>query len=136
MIRRPPRSTLFPYTTLFRSSLKRRFYFLLIVFGRYLKSCIFGRSHPKVRAKIGSSPGVGLIFSDPPLAFGFLYLGPILLVGTVWPRWRILATATLCTLLSHIFAPHFPLSLSLPEDFLVFIALAGTGLFAFEISRS
>ncbi|HEY1184399.1 MAG TPA: hypothetical protein VGE89_09465, partial [Bryobacteraceae bacterium] len=34
---------------------------------------------------------------DPPLAFGFLYLGPILLVGTVWSRWRILATATLCT---------------------------------------
>ena len=73
---------------------------------------------------------------DPPLAFGFLYLGPILLVGTVWPRSRILATAVLCTLLSHVFAPHFPLSLSLPEDFLVFIALAGTGLFAFEISRT
>ncbi|MGA2040883.1 MAG: PAS domain-containing sensor histidine kinase [Bryobacteraceae bacterium] len=73
---------------------------------------------------------------DPPLAFGFLYLGPILLVGTVWPRSGILATAVLCTLLSHVFAPHFPLSLSLPEDFLVFIALAGTGLFAFEISRT
>ena len=73
---------------------------------------------------------------DPPLAFGFLYLGPILLVGTVWPRWRILATATLCTLLSHIFAPHFPLNLSLPEDFLVFTALAGTGMFTFEVSRT
>ena len=73
---------------------------------------------------------------DPPLAFGVLYLAPILLVGTVWGRWRILATALLCTVLSHIFAPHFPLSLSLPEDFLVFIALAGTGLFAFEISRT
>ena len=73
---------------------------------------------------------------DPPLAFGFLYLGPILLVGTVWPRLRILATAALCTLLSHVFAPHFPLSLSLPEDFLVFIALGGTGLFTFEISRT
>ena len=73
---------------------------------------------------------------DPPLAFGFLYLGPILLVGTVWPRWRILATAAVCTALSHVFAPHYPLSLALPEDFLVFIALAGTGLFAFEISRT
>ncbi len=73
---------------------------------------------------------------DLPLAFGFLYLGPILLVGTVWPRSGILATATLCTLLSHLFAPPFPLNVSLPEDFLVFIALAGTGLFAFEISRT
>ncbi len=73
---------------------------------------------------------------DLPLAFGFLYLGPILLVGTVWPRWGILAMATLCTLLSHVFAPPFPLNVSLPEDLLVFIALAGTGLFAFEISRT
>ena len=75
-------------------------------------------------------------FVDAPLAFGFLYLGPILLVGTVWPRWRILATATLCTALSHVFAPPFPLSVALPEDVLVFTALAATGLFAFEVSRT
>jgi PAS domain S-box-containing protein len=73
---------------------------------------------------------------DLPLAFGFLYLGPILLVGTVWPRSGILATATLCAFLSHLFAPPFARNVSLPEDFLVFIALAGTGLFAFEISRT
>jgi len=73
---------------------------------------------------------------DLPLAFGFLYLGPMLLVGTVWSRWRILATAGVCTLLSHVFAPTYPLNVSLPEAFLVFIALAGTGLFAFEISRT
>src|SRR5256885_12991773 len=30
MIRRPPRSTLFPYTTLFRSALQNSFYFVLI----------------------------------------------------------------------------------------------------------
>src|SRR3712207_8369509 len=29
MIRRPPRSTLFPYTTLFRSQVKNRFLFLI-----------------------------------------------------------------------------------------------------------
>src|SRR2546429_9560280 len=29
MIRRPPRSTLFPYTTLFRSFVKNRFFFFL-----------------------------------------------------------------------------------------------------------
>jgi two-component system sensor kinase FixL len=73
---------------------------------------------------------------DLPLAFGFLYLAPILLVGTVWPRSGILATAAICTLLSHLFAPPFPLNVSLPEDFLVLIALSGTGLFAFEISRT
>jgi hypothetical protein len=73
---------------------------------------------------------------DLPLAFGFLYLAPILLVGTVWPRSGILATAALCTLLSHVFAPPFPLHVSLPEDFLVLIALSGIVLFAFEISRT
>src|SRR3712207_7890478 len=31
MIRRPPRSTLFPYTTLFRSPLKFMIYFLIVV---------------------------------------------------------------------------------------------------------
>jgi len=74
---------------------------------------------------------------DAPLAFGFLYLFPILLVGTVWPRWQVVATAFLCTLLSDWFAPKsFPLAVSIPEDILVFTSLAGTGLFAFEVTRS
>ena len=71
------------------------------------------------------------------ISFGFLYLFPILLVGTVLPRWQILGTALLCTALSDLLAPApFTLTGSLPEDILVFTALAGTGLFAYEINRS
>ena len=71
------------------------------------------------------------------ISFGFLYLFPILLVGMVSPRWQILATAMACTALSDVFAPlPFTVANSLPQDILVFTSLAGTGLFAFEISRS
>src|SRR2546429_7294755 len=38
MIRRPPRSTLFPYTTLFRSAVKRAHHDLDLVAGRVLES--------------------------------------------------------------------------------------------------
>jgi two-component system, LuxR family, sensor kinase FixL len=74
---------------------------------------------------------------DPPIAFGFLYLFPILLVGAVWPRWCIMALALFCTVLSDVFDPYpFTAAVSLPQDILVFTSLAGTGLFAFEVSRS
>ena len=74
---------------------------------------------------------------DAPIAFGFLYLFPVLLVGTVWPRWGVLCIALLCTLLADLFDPfRFTLSMSLPQDVLVFTSLAGTGLFAFEVTRS
>lgn len=71
------------------------------------------------------------------ISFGFLYLFPVLLVATVLPRWHIVATAFLCTLLSDFFDPFsFTLSVALPQDILVFTSLAGTGLFAYEITRS
>lgn len=74
---------------------------------------------------------------DAPIAFGFLYLFPVLLVGTVWPRWAVLSTALLCTLLADLFDPfRFTVAMSLPQDVLVFTSLAGTGLFAFEVTRS
>ena len=74
---------------------------------------------------------------DAHIAFGFLYLFPVLLVGTVWPRWQILATALVCTLLADLFDPFgFTVAQSLPQDILVFTSLAGTGLFAFEVTRS
>lgn len=74
---------------------------------------------------------------DPPISFGFLYLFPLLLVGTVWPRWAILAAAVACTILSDAFdAFPFGWAMSLPQDLLVFTALAGSGLFAFEVTRS
>jgi two-component system sensor kinase FixL len=74
---------------------------------------------------------------DAPLAFGFLYLFPILIVGGVCPRWAIVATALLCTALADWFDPYpFTLAMALPQDVLVFTSLAGTGMFAYEITRS
>ncbi len=71
------------------------------------------------------------------ISFGFLYLFPMLLVGTVLPRWQVVACALLCTLLSDLFDPFpFTLANSLPGDILVFTSLAGTGLFAFEVTLS
>ena len=71
------------------------------------------------------------------ISFGFLYLFPVLVVATVLNRWQILATAFLCTLLSDLLDPFpFTLSVALPQDFLVFTSLAGTGMFAYEITRS
>src|SRR2546426_11445571 len=52
MIRRPPRSTLFPYTTLFRSSISR--YFALFILDFALAAAIAGcatwRAQPPLRA--------------------------------------------------------------------------------------
>jgi two-component system sensor kinase FixL len=74
---------------------------------------------------------------DAPLAFGFLYLFPILIVGGCCPRWATLATALLCTTLADWFDPFpFTLAMALPQDILVFTSLAGTGMFAYEITRS
>src|SRR5579872_2789208 len=73
---------------------------------------------------------------DPPISFGFLFLFPILLVGTVWPRWAILMMAIVCTILSDVFDPFpFGWAMSLPQDILVFTSLGGTGLFAYEVNR-
>ena len=71
------------------------------------------------------------------ISFGFLYLFPMLLIGTVLSRWQIIGAAVLCTLLSDLFDPfHFTLGVGLPQDILVFTSLAGTGLFAYEVTRS
>jgi len=74
---------------------------------------------------------------DPPIAFGFLYLFPILLVGTGGKRWHIVATALVCMALADTFSPlPFVLQVSLPQDLLVFTSLSGIGLFAYEVTRS
>src|SRR5580693_4328158 len=74
---------------------------------------------------------------DAPLAFGFLYLFPVLIVAGVCPRWVIVGTALLCTALADWFDPYsFTLAMALPQDVLVFTSLAGTGMFAYEITLS
>jgi two-component system sensor kinase FixL len=70
------------------------------------------------------------------IAFAFLYLLPVLLVGTVLSRRLVVLSALLCTFLSDFFDPFpFTLAVSLPQDILVFAALAGCGLFAYEVTR-
>lgn len=69
------------------------------------------------------------------LSFGFLYLFPILLLGTISSVWQIALAALFCTVLADKLDP-FPFSVSvLPEDFLVFTALLGTGLFSIQATR-
>ena len=63
------------------------------------------------------------------LSFGLLYLFPIILIGTVLPRWCVLLVASLCTWLTDLFNPFpFAVGVSLSQDALVFAALAGTGI--------
>lgn len=65
--------------------------------------------------------------------FGFLYVFPMLLVGTVLSWRQIALTAVFCTVLSEIFDPFpFVFATALPQDMLLFIALAGIGLFSRE----
>lgn len=67
--------------------------------------------------------------------FGFLYTFPMLLAGTVLPRWQIALVAIFCGLLSEIFDPFpFELSTNLPQDILLSSTLAGIGLYSREVT--
>jgi PAS domain S-box-containing protein len=70
------------------------------------------------------------------VAFGFLYVFPLIVVGTVLPRWAIAGVAAVCTALADIFDPYPFTAVSVPHDILVFLSLAGTGLFAQAVTRS
>jgi PAS domain S-box-containing protein len=70
------------------------------------------------------------------VAFGFLYVFPLILVGTASPRWAVAVVAALCTALADIFDPYPFTAVSVPHDILVFLSLAGTGLFAQAVTRS
>jgi two-component system sensor kinase FixL len=71
------------------------------------------------------------------IAFGLLYLFPLLIVGGVLPRWQIAGVALLCTVLADVFDPYkFTYNVALPQDVLMFSALAGAGLFAHEVRRN
>jgi two-component system sensor kinase FixL len=71
------------------------------------------------------------------LSFGLFYVFPIILLGTVLPRWQVALVASLCTWLTDLFNPFpFVAAVSIPQDVLVFAALAGTGIVAHELTRS
>jgi len=71
------------------------------------------------------------------IAFGFLYIFPMMLLGTVMSRWQLLLAVFLCMSLADYLDPFpFTLSVALPQDILVFGALAGTGFFSYVVTRS
>ena len=73
-------------------------------------------------------------WANPVNYFGFLYVFPMLLVGSVLRYWQIALTAILCTALAEYFDPFvFAPATSLPQDILLFIALAGMGFYSREV---
>jgi two-component system, LuxR family, sensor kinase FixL len=71
------------------------------------------------------------------IPLGFLYLFPMLLVGSVLKRWQIAGVAVLCTFLTEMFDSFawFPAA-GVPRDILIFAAFLGMGLFVYELVRS
>ena len=68
---------------------------------------------------------------------GFLYLFPMLLIGSVLNRWQIGAVAAACTILAEAFDPYrWSPATGVPRDILMFAAFFGMGLFVDELVRS
>src|ERR1700733_15078404 len=75
--------------------------------------------------------------ADKDVTLGFLYLFPMLMVGSVLKRWQIAVVAAICTLLAEIFDSFdFRPSAGIPRDILIFAAFLGMGLFVYEVVRS
>ena len=71
------------------------------------------------------------------VSFGFLYLFPMLIVGSCLPRWQLALLGGLCTFLAERFAP-FPWepAAGVPRDIFMLAAYFGTALFASESARN
>ncbi len=71
------------------------------------------------------------------IPLGFLYLFPMLLVGSVLKRWQIVTVAAVCTFLTEMFDSYewFPAA-GATRDILIFAAFLGMGLFVYELVRS
>ena len=75
--------------------------------------------------------------ADKEVTLGFLYLFPMLLVGSVLSRWQIGMVAALCTFLTEMFDSfEWRASAGIPRDILIFAAFLGMGLFVYEVVRS
>jgi PAS domain S-box-containing protein len=71
------------------------------------------------------------------IPIGFLYLFPMLLVGSVLNRWQIAGAAVLCSFLAETFDSYQWLPESgVPRDIMVFSAFFGMGIFVYEVVRS
>jgi two-component system, LuxR family, sensor kinase FixL len=75
--------------------------------------------------------------ADKDVTLGFLYLFPMLMVGSVLRRWQIALVAAVCTLLAEVFDSFdWRPSAGIPRDILIFSAFLGMGLFVYEVVRS
>src|SRR5277367_1667341 len=75
--------------------------------------------------------------ADRDVTLGFLYLFPMLMVGSVLKRWQIATVAVLCTVLAEIFDSfEWRPSSGIPRDILIFAAFLGMGLFVYQVVRS
>ena len=71
------------------------------------------------------------------IAFGFLYLFPMLMVGGCLTRWQIAGVAALCTGLTEAFDPfRWTLPVGISRLILTFAAFFATGFFGFTSARS
>src|ERR1700744_1372783 len=71
------------------------------------------------------------------IPLGFLYLFPMLLVGSILTRWQIAAAAVVCTVLTE-FCDSFNwlTPAAIPRDILIFAAFFCMGLFVYEVVNS
>ena len=71
------------------------------------------------------------------VSFGFLYLFPMLIVGSCLPRWQVAVVGGLCTVLAEAFDPFgWEAAAGVPRDIFMFAAFYGTGLFAHESAKN
>jgi len=71
------------------------------------------------------------------VSFGFLYLFPMLIVGSCLPRWQVAMVGGLCTFLAEMFDPfQWEAAAGVPRDIFMFAAFFGTGLFANESAKN
>ena len=71
------------------------------------------------------------------VSFGFLYLFPMLIVGSCLPGWQLALLAGLCTFLAERFAPFsWEPADGVPRDIFMFAAFIGTGLFAYQSAKN
>jgi len=71
------------------------------------------------------------------VSFGFLYLFPMLIVGSCLPRWQVAVVGGMCTVLAEIFAPfRWEAGAGVPRDIFMFASFIGTGLFSHESARN
>ena len=71
------------------------------------------------------------------VSFGFLYLFPMLILGSCLAPWTLALLAGLCTILAERFAPFaWDAAAGVPRDIFMLAAYFGTGLFAAESARN